>query len=94
MSLGVMDSCFSISSTTPRPPVWMHTCSKASLKSGMYAFIFRFSTCRPFRTLLRRLTWQTSNLCLDECLFSLAYCIQSLSQASWKSLDLLAIACM
>ena len=36
MSSGVMDSCFSISSTTPRPPVWMHTCSKASLKSGMY----------------------------------------------------------
>ena len=45
MSLGVMESCFSISSTTPRPPVWMQTCSNASLKSGMYALILRFSTC-------------------------------------------------
>ena len=38
-------SCFSISSMTPLPPVWMQKCSKACLKSGMYAFIFIFSTC-------------------------------------------------
>ena len=45
MSAGVMLSCFSISSTTPRPPVWMHTWSNASLKSGMYGRTRRFSTC-------------------------------------------------
>ena len=36
MSSGVRCSCFSISSMTPRPPVWMQKCSKARMKSGRY----------------------------------------------------------
>jgi hypothetical protein len=30
-----MASSFSIVSITPRPPVWMHMCSNAFLKSGV-----------------------------------------------------------
>ena len=42
---GVSLSCFSSSSSTPRPPVWMQKCSKASAKSGRYALQRTPSTC-------------------------------------------------
>ena len=44
MRSGVSLSCFSSSSSTPRPPVWMQKCSKASAKSGRYALLRTPST--------------------------------------------------